>query len=262
MPKVSWKNEHYVRIYQGAKEGLKNTQIARLLGVAKITFKKWVKKDPAVRDALEQGRKSPGEDSTTLNEYVYKRLPEHLQEHWDQLMEWKDSPNAQRRMDALFANKGQNVRQTLFLHALTVTNFNASEACRRVGISKSTLDQWKLDPMFAELLDQSKWHMENFLESALMKLVKKGETSAVIFANKTINSKRGYAEQSTQKVEVSGSVQHNVLDLNSLNLPTKLRLAIFEHIQKQEQAAEDAENKLSSPKLQLPVHVEDTNEDD
>lgn len=259
MPKVVWTNEFYVRIYCGAKEGLSNNAIARQIGVAKITFKKWVKKDPAVRDALELAR-SPNsrKGSEQLVDYVYKRLPDDLKKAWDRINGWSKEQNSQKRIDAYFANRGKNVRQSLFIHAFVVSNFNASEACRKVGISKATLDLWKSEPQFQQLMDSIAWDKENFVEGALFKLVKKGDTSAVLFASKTVNAKRGYADVKTTNVEVKGQITHGVLDLNTLKLPVKLRAEIMEVIREQ-QAKE--EEKTDQPRLALPIHVEDTDED-
>ena len=226
-----WTNRNYVVAYEYARAGLNESQLADAMGVNRLTLRKWRADDPDFHDAILRGR-SFRERTTgatiSFHEYVFNRLPPDLKELWEEIAECETAPNGLLRMEAMFAEQGIRVRQHLFLYALTSTNFNASEACRRVGISKSTLDDWvRRDPKFAELMDEIHWHKGNFFEDKLITLVNAYEPTAVIMANKTFNKDRGYGQ--TVEVKHSGHVNHAhaVVTVGELQLPLGVRQAIL-----------------------------------
>lgn len=239
-----WSDELYIRIYDLAREGLNNKQISEIINVNPSTLTRWIGDRPALKEALTKARGKASTKPTgsiqsvqTFMEYVYKQLPEDLREVWDKLEEYDKETNAIRKVELLLRNKGERVRQHLFLHALVCSNFNASEACRRVNITKVVFDGWVLaDTGFAELVDQMMWHRKNFFESSLVGLVAQGDASATIFANRTLNRDRGYDMKTT--IDVTGGVLHGHVDLETLNLPVEvlrqLRGAAREKLQSQE----------------------------
>jgi hypothetical protein len=98
--------------------------------------------------------------------------------------------------------------------------FNPSKALKTLGLSKARLDKWVSDdPDFAKLVDEIHWHKKNFYESKFNQAVNDGELPAVLHAAKTILSDRGFGDK--RKVEISGTIQHNVtvLDVAQLDLP-------------------------------------------
>lgn len=236
-----WDERHAVTVYELARTGMKDAQIAQALGISRTSFMKWQDKHPAVNFALERARaNSPGSTGTlTFREYVYKRLPDDLKAVWDKINAPETLKSGTARVEALLSRNGRTARQHLFLYALVHANFNASEACRKVNISKGTLDKWvEDDPGFGQLLKEIDWHKANFFEGALVGQVKEGDTAAIIFANKTFNKSRGYGEKSQLDVNVSGQVDvhHNVLDIDQLDLSIECRREILSAIQKQKEA--------------------------
>lgn len=237
-----WKDEYYVTAFRLARQGMPNTEIARAVGVKERTFMGWVKDKPALKQSLHEARNNEG-GTLTFQEYVYKQLPGHLREVWDQLQLVEDAPNAVDRIEALLQNQGQKARQHLFVHALVSSNFNLSEACRMVNVSKKTFDRWCLgDPEFTELIDQIQWHKGNFFEGKFIQLVESGSEAAVIHAAKTFNSDRGYGAK--VKVTHEGTVRHDhehTVNLEELDLDLETllkirdaqrsRTAIAEHVE-------------------------------
>lgn len=68
-------------------------------------------------------------------------------------------------------------------------------ACKTVGIGRTTFYQWcKDDPSFKESVDGIKNVVIDFAESALLKQIRLGNTTAIIFFLKTQGRKRGYVE--------------------------------------------------------------------
>lgn len=239
-----WNDNFYIQIYDLAREGMNNKEISEIINVSYKTLRRWIEEKPALKEALTKARGKKSDKPTgvvssvqTFMEYVYKQLPEDLKDTWDELQAYEKETNAIRKVELLLHNKGERVRQHLFLHALVCSNFNASEACRRVNITKNTFDGWLLaDTGFAELVDQMIWHRKNFFESALVGLVAQGDASATIFANRTMNRDRGYDMKTT--VDITGGVLHGHVDLETLNLPVEvlrqLRGAAREKLQAQE----------------------------
>jgi hypothetical protein len=75
------------------------------------------------------------------------------------------------------------------------------------------------------------WHLGNFYENALYNRVLAGDTPATLFANKTVNRKRGYGP--TVDVNVNQNVNVNMINLAELNLPFELKQQLLEHIRLQ-----------------------------
>lgn len=115
---------------------------------------------------------------------------------------------------------GTPVKKLLFIHACVAHNFNVSLALRFTQISKSALDQWlNHDMRFVKLFEEVKFHLGSFYENALVNLVKKGDTAAILFANRTFNRDRGYADNIN--VNVSGTVNHahaHIVAISDLDL--------------------------------------------
>lgn len=73
-------------------------------------------------------------------------------------------------------------------------------ACRAVGISRQTFYNWRdSDPDFAEKVKEIDEMEIDFVEYALKKRIKEGDTTAQIFYLKTKGKERGYKEK--QEVE-------------------------------------------------------------
>lgn len=250
MSKSAWNDTYYVRSFELARAGHSDSQIAEALGVTYQTFKSWVSKRPALKDALTRGRTSV--DSNTLQEYIFNRLTPQLQHLWQQITLCDSHPNGVARLEALLSNAGKEARQSLFLYALVNCSYNPSEACRRVNISRQTLNSWvKTEPRFAELMDEVTWHKGNYFESTLYDMVvREHDPACTIFANKTFNRKRGYGDQ--QKIKVEGEVTQNhqiqdtsnLVDLEKLNLPLDTLITIYEAQKRLENEQEQGQGQI------------------
>lgn len=235
-----WSNRHYVTAYEYARAGLNEGQLAEAMGINRLTLRKWREDDPDFHEAILRGRSFREKTSgatISFHEYVYQRLSPELQLLWNEIAACQSAPNGMMRMEAIFSEQGIRVRQHLFLYALTSTNFNASEACRRVGISKSTLDDWiKRDPNFSKLMDEIHWHKGNFFEDKLINLVDAMEPAAVIMANKTFNKSRGYGTEINVKHSGQVNHAHAVLTVGELQLPLNVRQAILSAMRNKQEA--------------------------
>jgi transposase len=239
---AKWKDSYYVRAYRLAVEGATDGGVAAALGVSRVTFLKWKKRRKALRLALKWARGGLGKSRTqTFSDYVSGRLPDHLREVWDGLEKAEQHANPERRIEALLAGQGEDVRKHIFVHALVAANFNKAEACRRANVGYGTIRKWLADPVFVELMDQVYEMKKDFIEGCLMGLVAQGDTTATIFASKTLNRDRGYDVKKT--VEHVGTVSHAHFDFTEL--PVGLRKQILEWAEQNGKAHA------------LPEHVED-----
>lgn len=225
---TSWKNEFYFRAYEYARSGKSDEQIAKLLGLSRPTFRSYKKRRPTLRKALEEARAiasdTSGED---LRRYIYERLPESLQELWDDINRIEEEPNGIQRIEMMLENKGIRARQHLFIHALVHYAFNPSEACRKVNITLSDLKHWiNDDPDFAALVDEVHEHKKNFYVQCLNLRCRAGDTAAIIFANKTINRDLGYGEHTEHHHtgELETKQTFTIKELSTLPLQTRLDL--------------------------------------
>lgn len=233
--KGKWDPAFYVLSYQLAKDGLSDKEIAQTIGVSSLTFGNWKQKRPALESALEQARDTTQKGSIqTFEDYVYNRLPENLKDYWNEIQKCSKGRTSTARMEGMFSDAGKRVRQQLFIHAYISSNFNPSEALRKLNLTRRTLNKWVAEePEFSDLMDEIMWHKKNFFESSLVKLIKKGNALATIFANKTVNRDRGYGDKID--LNVQGEITHNInyISVDKLDLPLSVRKQILVAIRKQ-----------------------------
>jgi hypothetical protein len=247
---------HSVQIYKLAKAGLSDHAISKALGIAYETYKGWHGKYPALYKVAEDAR-GEVDGVKDFSEYVYGQLSEEQKALWDRIRAHEKARTLTKEaVEELFAGKGKSVRQSLFIHAWIASNFNASEACRKVGIAKETLQSWcTREPEFRKLFEEIDWHKGNFFEGALVKLVRSGDAAAILFANKTFNRDRGYAEktvvENTTEVNINTQIPLEELDLDAATL-TKILKAQRKYLAEKARQAQPA----SAPQA-LPAHVED-----
>jgi len=240
IPKVRMEEaiaERILDIYALAKAGHSNMRIAELLDVSWNTFRKWMKRKH-VMEALERGRKLD-EEANNFKEYIYKQLDPELRYLWEEIMECEKAKSPVGRLEAKLEGLGRVGQQNLFIHALVHSAFNLSTALRLCHVSKRKLERWiKEDRRFAELIDEIDWHKKNFFEGALMLLVKKGHPGAVMFANRTINSDRGYSIKNVveKNVNITGGTKNTTtVKIDDLDLPLEHRKAILAKYREKEQ---------------------------
>jgi len=92
------------------------------------------------------------------------------------------------------ANKIERTKIALKL-ALDATLGNITDACKKVGISRTTFYEYtKADPVFAQEVKDIEEAGLDYAESILKQKVMAGNMTAIIFFLKTKGKKRGYIE--------------------------------------------------------------------
>lgn len=229
-----------IRAYELSRAGLRQFQIAKAIGVGWQSFKVWLRKFPALSIAIRKGREYRGAEGWdgegTFKDYVFRRLSPSLQKLWKKINRANEEKNAILKIEYLLEKAGTHARQSLFLHALVSGNFNLSQALRTVNTSYGQFQKWVMrDPEFATLVQEIDLHKANFYEEALYKLIKKGDSAATIFANRTFNRKRGYNEKTESSITISGQVSHAHahLQIDQLDLPLEVRRQLLKAIRDQ-----------------------------
>lgn len=230
-----WKDEYYLRSYQLARSGMSDIKVAKALGVTYKTFKRWKVKKRALRNALQDAR-TVDKGFTQFRDYVYDRLPENLQQLWDELM-MTDRMNTYEKVEQLLSNQGKKGRQHLFLYAMVNSNFDPTAACRAVNITRKTLMHWcETEPEFAELMEELEVAKKDFFEAALVQGVKEGDPNLIKFANMTKNVDRGYNPKTVIAHEGSIEHNHNVMKVDELDLPIEDRRKLLEALRNRREA--------------------------
>lgn len=227
------------------KKGVSAREIMETVFV--IPWKKWVEvsdKYPKIERYLKGNfviSKKTFQTNDTLPEYIQGHLSPEASFLWERLKRGHTGKESgYDRYLKEFSKSNKTFKQQMFIHAMISCAFNASRACKIIGLSYREVEKWiKYDLDFRNLLDEVQTHKKNFVESALIRLVDAGDSPAVIFANKTLNKDRGYSE----RVDIvnSGSVAHS-LSLEDLDLPLEDQIRIRDAIRKKKGLEiEDAE---------------------
>jgi len=106
--------------------------------------------------------------------------------------------------------RGTIFKKKAFIDVYEKVYGNVSLSCRSVGINRSTYYRWVKDEAFKEQLEDTKPKEAyiDFVESKLVERINAGDTTAIIFALKTIGKKRGYVER--QEIAHSSNVETDV----------------------------------------------------
>lgn len=233
-----WRDEYYLQAYEMAKDGATEYGIGEALGIRKYRWQRWLTEKPALKEAIHRGKEAGGRNTqpggtSIFMDYVYKRLPNELRGVWERIVELEndlEEPNAETLLEALTEKLGKTARQHLWVHALVSSNFNSSEACRRVKVSMQSVHNWvKSDPGFGAILQQIHEAKKDFVEGSLFRLIQRGDSPATIFASKTLNSDRGYNPKTEVNHLINGEVKHlhelvDVQELDALPLEDRLRI--------------------------------------
>jgi hypothetical protein len=96
------------------------------------------------------------------------------------------------------------------LDALELNLGNVSSSVAAVGISRSTHYKWiEEDEEYANAVADLSEGVIDFVESALHKRIKEGDTTSMIFFLKTKGKKRGYIEKTESEVKMEAGVSLN-----------------------------------------------------
>lgn len=90
------------------------------------------------------------------------------------------------------------LKKEAFVQAWCKTFGNISETCKAVKISRQTYYRWmEEDAEFVKVINEVEPEelLMDFVESNLMKKIRKGDTACLIFVAKTKAKKRGYVER-------------------------------------------------------------------
>lgn len=237
---MAWKDEFFVKAYRLAQDGLKDTEIARALGIPPANWRLWLSKKKALREGLakaREGLQEAGEGYADFKSFVYEKLPRRARELWDELdaadaLPNQDGTKKRRRNKVLKLIESGPVawQQSLFLHALVKCNFIVTRACLKIGVPINTAHEWMASsPPFKKLVDGIILLKKDFFESALIDLVRAGDSAATIFANRTLNKDRGYAQDAPVQVEQTVVHKHQV---SLEELPTEAKRAILDAMRK------------------------------
>lgn len=238
MGRTVWQDAFAFKAYELTKSGMTERKIAKVLGISFGTFVLWEKKKPIFKLAIRRGRRvHRKKDGSTFSfrDYINGRLSEDVRDIWHKINRCDTLKNGTERLEAILSERGVRVRQQLFVYAFVSSNFSISAALRRVNISRSAFELWKKDPEFLRLFEELGEMKGDFFEEHLCMLIAGGDTASTIFANRTYNKKRGYSEKIDVDLNVSGSVQHNIVNIDSLGLPLKERKQLLSKVRKAKQ---------------------------
>lgn len=104
------------------------------------------------------------------------------------------------------------------LNALAQTSGIVSSACKAANVSRMTYYRYyNEDPNFREKADDVKELQKDFAESLILKKMKEGDTTMIIFYAKTQMKDRGY----TERREITGKDGEDLIRTKEIDL-TKL----------------------------------------
>jgi hypothetical protein len=107
----------------------------------------------------------------------------------------------------LYVDKMDNDKKAI-LKALEESCGVVSTACAAIGFPRSTFYKWlNEDTEFKAAVEEIQEYAIDVAESALQKLIKNGETAAIIFYLKTKGKKRGFVEKMEQDHRFPDGVQ-------------------------------------------------------
>lgn len=96
------------------------------------------------------------------------------------------------------------VKKNAVIQALEKTLGVVTPACQKAGISRDTFYEWfNKDEEFRKAVKATKDIALDFTENELLKQIKEGDTTAIIFYLKTQGKNRGYVERQESVVSVN-----------------------------------------------------------
>ena len=121
--------------------------------------------------------------------------------------------------------RSKRARQRAWIGAFKAKLFNVTEACNKIGIDRSTYYRWlESDPDFGQAVQDAREEKIDFIEDQLLERISSGDTTAIIFALKTLAKHRGYVERQ----EIVGPVNSSLpsIDIKILLQNPQIRLAL------------------------------------
>ena len=121
--------------------------------------------------------------------------------------------------------RSKRARQRAWLEAFKANFFNVTAACNKIVIDRSTYYRWlENDPDFVQAVQDAREEKIDFIEDQLLERISSGDTTAIIFALKTLAKHRGYVERQ----EIVGPVTTPLppIDVKILLQNPEIRLAL------------------------------------
>jgi len=244
--KTSW----ICKVYDCAREGLGVGDIAELLGIDERTLKVKKRLMGAIKCGQKKHEEGLKDGAFNLSDYVYGRLGGEAKKLWDEICAVEKSVNGVEKVEYLLNKSGLRARQNIFLHALMSSNFRLSVALRKVNISRKTFNTWCEEPVFLGMINDTDMCMKDFIQDSYMKLIKKGDTAAIIHGMKTKNRDRGFGEKSI--VEIQGNIQHTLINIDVLDsLPLEEKQHLLDAVREHKKKIENKEV------LSLPANIQE-----
>lgn len=119
----------------------------------------------------------------------------------------------------------KKAKQRAWVEAYKAYLFNVTEACKKIEINRSTFYKWlENDPDFAQAVQDAREEKIDFIEDQLLERISSGDTTAIIFALKTLAKHRGYVERS----EIVGPINNTLpaIDIKILLQNPEIRVAL------------------------------------
>lgn len=205
--KITFPRNKYVTVYELAREGHSKRVIADMLPLNATNVLECFKHDTALQEAYARGRHWR-QKAKRMHDYVCGVLTGEAKKVWNRLESLsKKKRSSGVEIRKLFANRGQQFKQTIFMHAMVSTDFHLNRSLQMVGVSKKEYDSWTASGEFARVLDELRFYRDNFIEGAVFSKIADGDSSMVKFAAQAQLKDRGYGKES--KVTFQGSMQHN-----------------------------------------------------
>ena len=102
-----------------------------------------------------------------------------------------------------------------FLELLSKNAGNVSRACKSMNINRRTYYNWmEKEESFRFVVEEIQESLIDNAESELQKLIKDGNTAAILFFLKTKAKSRGYIERQEQDITSKGEKISINIDLN------------------------------------------------
>jgi len=245
MAKKLWIDDHIITVYELAKNGKKEAEMARTLGVSLPTYHKWKNSKPIFKSAIKRGRnyyRRRDEQGMIFSDFLIQKLSPDLQKYWNKINKFSKAKGGTAKIDAILENKGVPFRKSLFLKAWFSRNWNISAAMKLVGLSRNTYEMWKRsDPKFLELVEEIKWCQDNFFEEQVMMQVKAGDISILkeIMASRLAH--RGYGRKTEIDMNLTGGLTTKIVSIDDLNMTLEQKKELLQAIRKIKKATKSDE---------------------
>jgi len=240
-----WKDEFIIRVTHMARDGLTENQMAKMLGISKITFTLWESKNPLFKKAVEDGRaytKRGRRGTFDMSDYIYRRLSSKSRLLWKEINVFDESKNkGRRKIDDLLSGQGRRIRQDMFLCAWTNSLFSIAAACRKIGINRNTFERWKKkDKYFQKMIWEIGEIKKDLFENCVMRNAVGGDTAILTQIMNTKLKDRGYAKENKVDINVQGQIthKHQMVLMDDLNVPLYIQQLLLKKVRARKKLVE------------------------